>query len=158
MRGHDPSSDSLTIDFGKTNLQDGVDEIGALLGLGHPELATREHICKSRYVNTGDALDIEAIHKALSNETRRDILRWLKDPSAHFDASRYLERGLDISAGVCVGDIHAKTGLAQSVISNYLSTLQRAGLLTSERLGKWTYYRRDEAAIAAFADRLTREL
>lgn len=104
------------------------------------------------------AVDAEAIYKALSNETRRDILRWLKDPAAHFDEARYRERGLEITAGVCVGDIHAKTGMAQSVISSYLSALQRSGLLTSDRIGKWTYYRRDEAAIAAFADAVRRDL
>ncbi|MFF5794672.1 ArsR/SmtB family transcription factor [Paeniglutamicibacter sp. NPDC012692] len=102
--------------------------------------------------------NIELVYKALSNETRRQILQWLKDPAAYFDAERYSERGLDISAGVCVGDIQAKTGLAQSVISGYLITLQRAGLLISERLGKWTYYRRNERSIAAFADIVRREL
>src|SRR4051812_36901708 len=29
-------------------------------------------------------MDVDAIHKALANPTRRQILAWLKEPSAHF--------------------------------------------------------------------------
>ena len=57
-----------------------------------------------------------------------------------------------------VGDIRAKTGLAQSVVSSYLQGMQRAGLLQSERIGKWTYYRRNEKAIREFADFVSAEL
>ena len=63
------------------------------------------------------------IYKALSNETRCQILSWLKNPENHFDEKAYLEQGLSFQ--VCVGDIQLKTGLAQSVISSYLLTMKK---------------------------------
>ncbi|AKO92553.1 MULTISPECIES: ArsR/SmtB family transcription factor [Priestia] len=84
------------------------------------------------------------IFKALSNEIRLDILTWLKDPEKHFNtSSAYVEE----KGGVCVGDIQEKANLSQSTISHYLSMMQKAKLLQSERHGKWTYYRRNEETI-----------
>ncbi|HDR6765646.1 TPA: ArsR family transcriptional regulator, partial [Bacillus thuringiensis] len=51
------------------------------------------------------------IYKALSNETRCQILSWLKNPENHFDEKPYLEQDLNFQVGVCVGDIQLKTGL-----------------------------------------------
>ncbi|MEC0231701.1 ArsR/SmtB family transcription factor [Paenibacillus alba] len=99
-----------------------------------------------------------AIYKALSNETRSQIMLWLKNPEAYFDEKPYLQQGLNIRIGVCVGDIQAKSGLAQSVISSYLLSMQKAGLLESERIGKWTYYRRNEKIIQEFAEYIGKEL
>ncbi|MGW9526368.1 ArsR/SmtB family transcription factor [Paenibacillus terrae] len=98
------------------------------------------------------------IYKALSNETRRLIMLWLKNPEEFFDEQAYLSQGLNFRIGVCVGDIQAKAGLAQSVISSYLLTMQKAGLLESERIGKWTYYRRNEKTIQEFAEYIQKEL
>ncbi|GEL06117.1 ArsR/SmtB family transcription factor [Rummeliibacillus stabekisii] len=92
------------------------------------------------------------IYKALSNETRQQILLWLKDPEIYFDEEPYLKQGISFQVGVCVGEIQLKTGMAQSVISSYLLTMKKAGLLESERIGKWTYYRRNEKTIKEFAD------
>ncbi|OMF11697.1 hypothetical protein BK127_24790 [Paenibacillus sp. FSL H7-0331] len=69
-----------------------------------------------------------------------------------------LQQDLNFRIGVCVGDIQAKAGLAQSVISSYLLTMQKAGLLESERIGKWTYYRRNEKTIQAFSEYITNNL
>lgn len=98
------------------------------------------------------------IYKALSNETRLLIMRWLKNPEDFFDEKPYLQQGLSFKIGVCVGDIQAKAGLAQSVISSYLLTMQKAGLLDSERIGKWTYYRRNEKMIKQFSEYVQKEL
>ncbi|WP_409340604.1 ArsR/SmtB family transcription factor [Paenibacillus sp. MBLB4367] len=98
------------------------------------------------------------IYKALSNETRCQIMLWLKNPEQFFDEKPYLQQGLHFGIGVCVGDIQAKAGLAQSVISSYLLTMQKAGLLESERIGKWTYYRRNEATLLAFSEYIQTEL
>jgi len=98
------------------------------------------------------------IYKALSNETRRQIMLWLKQPEVHFVEAKYLEQGLTFRTGVCVADIQAKSGLAQSVISSYLLTMQQAGLLQSERIGKWTYYRRNEKTVQQFSDYIRNEL
>ena len=85
------------------------------------------------------------VFKALSNEARLQILEWLKDPEAHFSP----QEGIDlVDVGVCVSQITNKLNMNQSTASQYLSLLQRAGLVHATRLGKWTYYRRNEEAIS----------
>ncbi|AEF95526.1 regulatory protein ArsR [Desulfotomaculum nigrificans CO-1-SRB] len=87
------------------------------------------------------------IFKALANETRLNILHWLKDPDTHFPPQSHALVTNDFSRGVCVGSIRDKTGLSQSTISEFLSLLQQAGLLEAKRIGQWTYFRRNEKAI-----------
>jgi len=82
------------------------------------------------------------IFKALSNKTRLLILSWLKNPDLHFPSQ---ERDVK-EVGVCVGEIQKKAQLTQSTVSEYLSLLQRAGLIQSTRIGQWTYYKRNENA------------
>ncbi|MEU9761181.1 metalloregulator ArsR/SmtB family transcription factor [Streptomyces sp. NPDC047985] len=97
-------------------------------------------------------MDPLVVHKALANPARLRFMEWLKEPEKYFDEASYRQQGLGFHIGVCVGDIQKRAGLAQSVVSGYLQTLKDAGLLTSERIGKWTYYRRNEAVIAEFAE------
>lgn len=98
------------------------------------------------------------IFKVLANDCRYQILLWLKDPATHFgmDALRCAETGFD--GGICVGVIADKSGLAQSVISNYLNSLQQTGLIESKRLGKWTYYRYHHDGVQAFIRQISDEL
>jgi DNA-binding transcriptional ArsR family regulator len=100
------------------------------------------------------------ILKALSNETRLQMLHWLKEPSKHFAAIVCgIEPKIDIDKiGVCVGFIQQKSGLSQSTTSYYLSLLQDAGLVQASRKGQWTYYKRDEEAIKAFLSHITGNL
>lgn len=98
-------------------------------------------------------MQIDAIHKALANPVRREILQWLKDPYEHFAQQ---EHPLDI--GVCAGLIDARTGLSQSTVSAHLATLQRAGLVTSRRVGQWIFYKRNEETIKAFLDHMNNGL
>ena len=97
------------------------------------------------------------IFKALSNETRQLILQWLKNPEENFVPQIHRQEE-QFDGGVCVGNIRDKAGLAQSVISSYLDMMQKAGLLESKRIGKWTYYRRNEKVIQEFADFIKKEL
>ena len=60
--------------------------------------------------------------------------------------------------GVCVSLIQKRSGLSQSTVSSYLALLTRAGVVKAKRVGQWTYYRRDEAAIRRFLDDLTATL
>jgi ArsR family transcriptional regulator len=99
--------------------------------------------------------DVLAVFKALSNPTRLRILGWLKDPVTHFPPQP--DRPAD-EFGVCVKSIQEKAGVSQSTASQFMAALQRAGLVTSQRLGQWTYYKRDEERIAELADRLRTEL
>ncbi len=81
--------------------------------------------------------------KALSNPTRLHILRWLKDPSANFPPQDHPAA----EVGVCLKHIQAKADVSQSTASQFMATLQRAGLVTSQRIGPWTHYKRDEKRI-----------
>jgi DNA-binding transcriptional ArsR family regulator len=90
-------------------------------------------------------MDQVEVFKALSNKTRLAILHWLKAPEASFPG----QKAYGFEHGVCVGQIRQKAGLTQSTVSEYLSTLQRVGLVRSTRVGQWTYYQRNEEAFAA---------
>jgi DNA-binding transcriptional ArsR family regulator len=89
--------------------------------------------------------------KALANEKRLLILQWLKAPEQHFPPHKEVE---GFEQGVCVTFIQAKLGLSQAATSQYLSVLQRAGLVIGTRIGKWTYYRRNEETLAKFVEQL----
>ncbi len=104
-------------------------------------------------------IDMIEISKALSNETRLNILLWLKDPEGNFPPQGgCLSEPVDLKGGVCVSSIQAKANLSPSTVSNYLDILQRAGLLLSERHGKWTYYRRNEETLRRLAEFVKEEL
>lgn len=94
-------------------------------------------------------MDIDAIHKALANPVRRQILQWLKTPQAYFANQ---DHPLDL--GVCAGLIDDRTGLSQSTVSAHLASLQKAGLITSRRVGQWIFYKRNEEVIQAFLDQM----
>jgi DNA-binding transcriptional ArsR family regulator len=92
-------------------------------------------------------LDIDAIHKALANPVRRQILCWLKDPEAYFQ-----EQVHPLSMGVCAGLIDSKTGLSQSTVSGHLAILQKAGLVTVQRAGQWNFFKRNEETYRLFLE------
>lgn len=100
------------------------------------------------------------VFKALSNQTRLDILKWLKDPEKEITSvsCETVQHMMNDLGGICVGDIVEKAGLAQSTVSKYLNELQEAGLLQAERHGKWTYYRRDEDNIQELSRQIKEEL
>ena len=98
-------------------------------------------------------IDIEAIHKALANPVRREILGWLKDPHAHF-----ADQELPFDHGVCAGKFEGRCGLSQSTVSAHLAALQRAGLVTSKRVGQWVFFKRNEAVIQAFVEHMNKDL
>ncbi len=98
------------------------------------------------------------VFKSLSNDTRLNIMHWLKEPEKHFLARDiHMPEDADFAGGVCVGAICDKAKISQSTISQYLDMMQRAGLLESRRFGKWTYYRRNEEAIKHLADYIGKE-
>ncbi|MDQ8935587.1 ArsR/SmtB family transcription factor [Acinetobacter rudis] len=100
-------------------------------------------------------MELIDVFKALSNRTRLEILKGLKDPVKHFPPQ---DEGDVFTLGVCVSSIQEGVGLSQSTVSDYLSTLQRAGLVEVKRVGQWTYYKRNEAAIRALAELIGTEL
>jgi DNA-binding transcriptional ArsR family regulator len=100
-------------------------------------------------------MDILKISAALSNPTRLEIMRWLKNPKLHFTPHVKVD---GFGMGVCVGKIHDKTGLSQSTTSHYLSILQNAELLIATRIGKWTYYKPNENTINEYLEKLKTEI
>lgn len=97
-------------------------------------------------------MDIDEIIKALANPVRREILHWLKEPEKHFADQQH-----PLEIGVCAG-MFERCGLSQSTVSAHLATLQRAGLVSTRRIGQWIFYKRNEATIAAFLRRIGDEL
>lgn len=95
------------------------------------------------------------IFKALSNGTRLEILKALKDPVKNFPPQ---DEGDALIEGVCVSSIREGVGLSQSTVSSYLAALQRVNLVEATRVGQWTYYKRNEATIRALTDLLGKEL
>lgn len=87
------------------------------------------------------------IFRALGNDRRLAILEWLRDPKAHFPPQT---DGDLVKDGVCGLLIAEKLGISQPTASEHLRILTQAGLLQSKRIKQWIFYRRDEAAIAAF--------
>ena len=101
------------------------------------------------------AVDVAAVFRALASPKRLQILEWLRDPVAHFPPQR---DGDLVDDGVCVIFIADKLGVTQPTATTHLQALARAGLVTSKRVGQWTFYKRDEAAIRAFKRQLRDEL
>lgn len=52
--------------------------------------------------------------------------------------------------GVCVTLITEKLDMAQPTVSRHLELLRRAGFLYVNKIGRWSFFQRDEAAISEF--------
>jgi DNA-binding transcriptional ArsR family regulator len=89
--------------------------------------------------------------KALANAHRLQILEWLKAPRENFPPQ---VDGDLVKDGVCAIFIEEKLGLAQPTTAQHLKTLVEAGFLIPRRIKKWTFYKRDEAAIGRFMKEL----
>jgi DNA-binding transcriptional ArsR family regulator len=95
------------------------------------------------------------VFRALASPRRLQILGWLRDPVANFPPQR---DGDLVDDGVCVIFIADKLGVTQPTATAHLQALAQARLVTSKRVGQWTFYKRDEAAIRAFKCQLRDEL
>lgn len=98
-------------------------------------------------------LDLDDIIKALAHPVRRDILNWLKDPRVQFPEQLH-----NHEFGICAGQIDQRCGLSQSTVSAHLAVLQRAGLITSQKVGQWHFFKRNEEVIQQFLKQMSQEL
>lgn len=98
-------------------------------------------------------LDLVAVFKALGHPTRLAILGWLKEPESFPPQDQPAGE-----VGVCLKHIQARAEVSQSTASQFMATLQRAGLVTCTRIGQWSHYSRDEAAIEALGRRMSLDL
>ena len=82
--------------------------------------------------------------RAIANERRLRILKWLKKPVKHFP--RQVDGDL-VKDGVCGVLIAEKLGVSPPTASEHLKILSQAGLIRGKRIKQWTFYQRDEAGI-----------
>ena len=95
--------------------------------------------------------ELVPVFKALSDPTRLKILDLLKSSGKSCcDLITREERGL------CACDIERAVGLSQAAISHHMDLLRRAGLVVGQKRGRWMFYRRNEAAVAALAEAVAR--
>ena len=98
-------------------------------------------------------IDLDEIIKALAHPVRREIIRLLKDPQVEFPDQHH-----STEHGVCAGQFDQRFGLSQSTVSAHLATLQRAGLITSQKVGQWHFFKRNEETIKVFLEKISQEL
>lgn len=95
--------------------------------------------------------DLVLVFKALGDPTRLKILDLLRARGRSCcDLVAREERGL------CACDIEVAVGLSQSAVSHHMDLLRRAGLVEADKRGRWIFYRRNEAALAAVAEAVAR--
>ncbi len=59
---------------------------------------------------------------------------------------------------VCVCDLEASVPVKQPTVSHHLRILREAGLVESEKVGQWMYYRVRRDLLGALRDRLSAQL
>ncbi len=95
--------------------------------------------------NPASDKEFERVLKAIASTRRLQILEWLKDPSSNFPEQIHGDPELH---GACNQFIVEKLGVSQPAASRHLKVLVDAGLILATPRKGWTYYRRNERAIA----------
>ncbi|MFA6114321.1 MAG: winged helix-turn-helix domain-containing protein [Sphingomonas sp.] len=93
--------------------------------------------------------------KALASPVRLAVLEYLKDPTGNFPPQ---VDGDPVTDGICADFLRDKLGIAPATASRHLTLLVDCGLLIATRKKGWTFYRRDEGAIARFTAALAASL
>jgi DNA-binding transcriptional ArsR family regulator len=93
--------------------------------------------------------------QALGNKRRLQILEWLKEPEKHFPPQ---VDGDLVKDGVCGLLISRKLRVSQPAVTDHLKILSQAGFVTSKRIKKWTFYKRNEKAIRAIKNAIARQV
>ena len=93
--------------------------------------------------------------KAMASEQRLRILQLLADPQKHFGHQWSAD---PTKFGVCMTLIAEALAIAQPTASRHLDILRQAGFITVQRHLKWSYCKRDEAAISSYLAWLGREI
>ncbi len=93
-------------------------------------------------------MNVDRTAAALANKNRVLVLGWLKDPVRHFPPQIHADLVAD---GVCGGFIADKLGVTAATVSVHLRILADAGFIRAKRIGKWTYFKRCETALAEAA-------
>ena len=80
--------------------------------------------------------------RAISDPTRLRILELLRRPGCCS-----CEEIDPRSPGMCVCDLEKELPLTQPTITHHIQVLREAGLVTTQKIGRWLYCRRDEEAL-----------
>ena len=91
----------------------------------------------------------------MASESRLRILNMLAEPDRHFSHQWSAD---PVAFGVCMTLIAEALAIAQPTASRHLDLLRQAGFLTVQRHLKWSYCKRDDAAIRDYLDWLALEL
>jgi ArsR family transcriptional regulator len=96
-----------------------------------PKISSSDQCCTGTAPVDSEALtaDLQVL-SAMSNDTRYELLR----------------RIANAGDGVCVCDLEASVGVSQSAVSQALSHLYAAGLVSRRKEGSWRYYESTETA------------
>lgn len=86
-------------------------------------------------------VDAMQVMSALAQRTRLEVFRLLVDAQ---------------SDGMAAGDLATATGTAPNTMSAHLAILSRAGIVTSEKIGRTVLYRAATGPVRDAADFLTR--
>ena len=97
-------------------------------------------------------MNLELALRALANDRRLLILDWLKHPRRHFPPQ---VDGDLVQDGVCGVLIARKLRISQPTASEHLKILAQAGLIRGKRIKQWTFYKRQERAIAQIKRRFS---
>ena len=60
--------------------------------------------------------------------------------------------------GICVQEMQLALDISQSTTSQHLSILENAGLLSPKKIGRFSYFKRNEAAIKQLADYISNNM
>jgi len=93
--------------------------------------------------------------KALANEKRWQIFRWLLSPREHFPRQ---EDGDLVDDGVCVGFITDKIGLSQPTVTAHMKILSDAGLVSSKQIKNWVFYKPNRDIAQAHLSEISKQL
>lgn len=93
--------------------------------------------------------------KALSNEKRLMIMKWITSPRDHFPEQR---DGDLVEDGVCVGFITQKIGLSQPAVTSHMKILEKAGLVSGRSIKNWVFYKPDRVLVAKTLGSLSEKL
>ena len=98
-------------------------------------------------------MDINRVSAALACPKRLSIMAWLKSPADHFPPQIHADLEM---VGVCGTFFAEKLQVTPATASAHLRILLDAGLVSSTRVGKWTYFKRNDAVLLDFSAALSR--
>jgi ArsR family transcriptional regulator len=93
--------------------------------------------------------------KALASDVRLAILGWLASPDLYFS---HQATGTPSEIGVCVTLLVEKLEMSQPTVSRHLELLRRSGFLTVKKIGRWSFFKRNEAEVTRYKEWLNDNL